>query len=47
MISPKVILGSQDTLVSSFIGPQDWFFNFSSWEYLEGREGKRRLNIGK
>ena len=36
MILPKVILESQDTLVSSFEGPQDGFFSFSSGGYLEG-----------
>ena len=36
MISPKVILESQDTLVSSFEGPQDGFFSFSSGGYMEG-----------
>ena len=36
MILPKVILESQDTLVSSFKGPQDVFFSFSSEGYLKG-----------
>ena len=36
MILPKVILESQDTLVSSFEGAQDGSFSFSSGGYLEG-----------
>ena len=36
MILPKVILESQDILVSSSEGPQDGFFSFSSGGYLVG-----------
>ena len=36
MILPKVILKSQDILVSSSEGPQDGFFSFSSGGYLVG-----------
>ena len=38
MILPKVILESQDNLVSSSEGPQDGFFSFSSGGYLVGGE---------
>ena len=34
-ILPKVIFKSQDTLLSSFEGPQDGFFSLSSGGYLE------------
>ena len=43
MILPKVILESQDILVSSSEGPQDGFFSFSSGGYLVG--GVRQLNF--
>ena len=36
MILPKVILESQDILVSSPEGPQEGFFSFSSGGYLAG-----------
>ena len=36
MILPKVILESQDILVSSSEGPQDGLFSFSSGGYLVG-----------
>ena len=42
MILPKVILESQDILVSSSEGPQDGFFSFSSGGYLVG--GVQRLS---
>ena len=36
MILPKVILESQDILISDFEGPRDGFFSFSSGVYLVG-----------
>ena len=36
MILPKVILESQDILVSSSEGPEDGFFSLSSGGYLVG-----------
>ena len=44
MIFPKIILGSQDVLVSSSEGPQDEFFSFLSGGTvaLEQKQPKRR-----
>ena len=43
MILWKVILESQDILVSSSEGPQDGFFSFSSGGYLVGGVKERLL----
>ena len=43
MVLPKVILESQDTLLSSFKGPQGGLFSFSSGGYREGGWNKRAV----